>query len=105
MQVSGVRNLAEQEIRFDEGLNLFVGANGQGETSLLEAIYRLGTSRSFRTTHLGKLVSIGGGPARISGQGEVPGESLAVLLSGRERHYLKHGKAVPPSDYIGTMDV
>src|SRR5437867_13202310 len=87
------------------GLNLITGANGQGKTSVLEAIYLLGTTRSFRTPRLSEVVTIGGGTARVSGDGEAPGESLAVLITRSERRYLRHGKIVAPGDYLGTMDV
>lgn len=36
-------------MEFSPTLNLIVGANGSGKTSLLEAIHLLGTGRSFRT--------------------------------------------------------
>lgn len=105
MEISGVRSLAEQKIRFDEGLNLLVGDNGQGKSSVLESVYLLGTSRSYRTSRLAEVVTIGGGPARIAADGDHPGESLAVLLSGKERRFLKNGKVVAPGEYIGTLDV
>lgn len=105
IEISGVRNLADQEIRFDEGLNLLVGDNGQGKSSVLESVYLVGTSRSFRTSRLAEVVKIGGGPARIAAEGERPGETLAVLISGKERRFLKHGKIVAAAEYIGTLDV
>lgn len=42
------RNLSAGEIEFGPGLNLVVGANGQGKTNLLEAIYYFRFGRSFR---------------------------------------------------------
>src|SRR5882672_11058835 len=105
MQVSDVRNLAAQQIRFGEGLNLLVGSNGQGKSSVLEAVYLLGTTRSFRTSRLSEVIAAGRGPAQVSGEGKVPGERLAVSIARSERRYARHGKIVPPVEYIGTMDV
>ena len=106
MQVSDVRNLAGQQIRFGEGLNLLAGSNGQGKSSVLEAVYLLGTTRSFRTSRLMEIVTAGArGPALVSGEGSEPGERLAVSIARAERRYSRHGKVVAPSDYIGTMDV
>lgn len=48
LTVDGVRNLAGVEVEPGPELNLFVGANGAGKTSLLEALYCLGRGRSFR---------------------------------------------------------
>ena len=42
------RNLTRTDILPGERFNVFHGANGQGKTNLLEAIYLLGTMKSFR---------------------------------------------------------
>ena len=44
-----MRNLKPAELSFSPGLNVFLGDNGQGKTSLLESIAVGTTSRSFRT--------------------------------------------------------
>ena len=44
---------------FGPNVNLIVGENASGKTSLLEAIYFLSTGRSFRTTHLNDLITHG----------------------------------------------
>jgi len=50
--VSSVRNLGKQNIYFPSGVSILVGANGQGKTSILEAIHILSITRSFRTNTL-----------------------------------------------------
>jgi DNA replication and repair protein RecF len=50
LQVINFRNLQSVRGLFPPGLNLIYGANAQGKTNLLEAIYLLVTGRSFRTT-------------------------------------------------------
>jgi DNA replication and repair protein RecF len=45
----GVRNLLPAELDFSPQLNILWGDNGQGKTSLLEALVLATTSRSFRT--------------------------------------------------------
>ena len=52
----GVRNLLEGRVRPGSGLNVFVGANGSGKTSLLEACHVLALGRSFRTHRLARVV-------------------------------------------------
>jgi DNA replication and repair protein RecF len=56
LQISHVRNLSQVEIELVDGLNLFVGANGAGKTSLLEAVHLLARGRSFRTTRIGSVI-------------------------------------------------
>jgi DNA replication and repair protein RecF len=46
------RNLADAETDFHPQANIVVGRNGQGKTNLLEAIYFLATTKSFRTTRV-----------------------------------------------------
>lgn len=48
LKVFGFRNLQDQELEFQSGLNLIWGDNGQGKTSILEAIYLLSNRSSFR---------------------------------------------------------
>ncbi len=46
------RNLASLKQSFAPGSHLVLGANGVGKTSLLEAVYLLATTRSFRTPRI-----------------------------------------------------
>ncbi|MBF0296451.1 MAG: DNA replication/repair protein RecF [Magnetococcales bacterium] len=48
LRVRDFRNIAEAGLRFGPGLNLVVGANGQGKSNLLEAVGVLAMGRSFR---------------------------------------------------------
>lgn len=52
LQCHGFRNLKNTTLQFNSKLNIIVGSNGSGKSSLLEAIYTLSTSKSFRTKHL-----------------------------------------------------
>ncbi|MDF2179733.1 DNA replication/repair protein RecF [Aliiglaciecola sp. CAU 1673] len=49
IQISNFRNLAEVAISPARQLNVILGANGSGKSSILEAIHYLGFGRSFRT--------------------------------------------------------
>ena len=63
-----VRNLASVELEPAPHINVIAGNNGQGKTSVLEAIYALATSRSFRTTTTRELVRHSTPMARIRGR-------------------------------------
>ena len=68
-------------------MNLICGANGQGKTSLLEAIYLVATSRSFRTHRARELVSHGSEAGSVRAQlrdGAGVREQL-VAISGAQR--------------------
>jgi DNA replication and repair protein RecF len=54
--VSHFRNLVDGAFEPGPELNVITGDNGQGKTSLLEALYFAATTRSFRTEKLGALI-------------------------------------------------
>lgn len=49
LYIRGLRCLQEVDIELSAGLNLFVGDNGAGKTSVLEAAFLLSHGRSFRS--------------------------------------------------------
>ncbi len=51
------RNINSANLNFNPKINLIVGANGSGKTSLLEAICFLGLGRSFRTHLSNRVIS------------------------------------------------
>ena len=53
LEIQSFRNLAQINIDCAPSINFISGANGTGKTAILEAIYLLGSGRSFRT-HLSK---------------------------------------------------
>lgn len=55
LHTENFRNLASEPVQFHPTTNIIVGRNGQGKTNLLEAIYFLATTKSFRTPRAGSL--------------------------------------------------
>lgn len=54
-----LRGFSSVEIEPSQSLNVLLGSNAAGKTTVLEAIYLLSTARSFRSTHLSDLVRHG----------------------------------------------
>jgi DNA replication and repair protein RecF len=54
---SGIRNLVAADWQLGPRFNVVSGQNGQGKTNLLEALYVLCTTRSFRTAKLTELTA------------------------------------------------
>ena len=54
--LTNFRSYQEARLSFSPKVNCIVGANAQGKTNLLEALYFLSTGRSFRTPHLFHLI-------------------------------------------------
>jgi len=51
LSLTNFRNFARLDMDFPDGPLILVGANGQGKTSLLEAIYYIATLTSFHAVH------------------------------------------------------
>lgn len=49
MRMAGVRCLGDTELLLDPGINILIGCNGAGKTSVLEAVFLLSHARSFRS--------------------------------------------------------
>lgn len=65
LDLFGFRNLRQQRIETVRGLNLLLGANAAGKTSVLEALYLLGCGRSFRARQPKELIQHGMEQLRI----------------------------------------
>lgn len=56
LSINQFRNMIGAEIHCSPRFNLFFGDNAAGKTSILEAIYYLGTGKSFRTHHHDRII-------------------------------------------------
>lgn len=105
--VENFRNLAGSRIQFRGPVTLFYGSNAQGKTNLLEAIYMLGTTRSFRENRLKYLVREGSETTCLRGGVVRHGAShvLSVDLNLKGKQYRRDGATVPLSDYLQSLPV
>ena len=53
------RNYEKLSLTLDPGINIFYGANAQGKTNILEAVYLAGTSKSHRGTRDRDMIRMG----------------------------------------------
>ena len=103
------RNLASQPIAFHPRTNLVVGRNGQGKTNLLEAIYFLATTKSFRTPRLINVVRFGEANVFVSGllqRGVERTLSIGVEAAELRRRVLMiNEERVTLHDYLSAVSV
>ncbi|RYZ07230.1 MAG: DNA replication and repair protein RecF [Myxococcales bacterium] len=66
VKLASFRNIQSAQLAPSPRLNLIWGDNGQGKTSILEALYAVATTRSFRTDKLAQAVRSGELQARVS---------------------------------------
>ena len=86
LELRNYRNYARLELEPGPGLNLFLGANGQGKTNLLESVALLALTSSPRTRREAELVGPIAPEARVYGLIESGGQRteirMSVLLEG-----------------------
>ena len=104
------RNLAEADTQFHEHANILVGRNGQGKTNLLEAIYFLATTKSFRTSRIASTFRFGSPSVFVSGVLQRDGleKTLSVGLETaetRRRVLMINGEKVTLPAYLHAMSV
>jgi DNA replication and repair protein RecF len=109
LSIQRFRNLEEQRLSFHPAANLFVGDNGEGKTNLLEALYFLATTRSFRTTHTAHVIPLGGTTAFVSGEASAGGATISLSIgverseAGRRRELTMNGQRVPLRRYVDAL--
>jgi len=87
------RLFRETALHFRDGINLICGANGQGKTSLLEAIYLLVSGRSFRTTGRSDLIREGCDRFAVEAQFIKQGvdQRVSFFSDGKNKRVLHNG--------------
>jgi len=100
------RNLKSLDVAFEPGANLFFGGNGQGKSNLLEAIYVLANTKSFRTAHLGQCLQQGESQFFLQGEVRRNGIDRKIVLSWQAgvRDLRLHDKSALPLHYLGNLD-
>lgn len=104
------RNLETAEIEFHPEANVVVGRNGQGKTNLLEAIYFLATTRSFRTSRLASVFRFGAPGLFVSGVVERDGLTRTLSVGfeageSRRRILMINGEKVTLPLFLNALNV
>lgn len=84
LSLTNYRNFARLDMDLPQGPLLLVGANGQGKTSLLEAIYYLATFTSFHAVHDRELVNF-----LAARESLAVGRIVALFEKDNEQHRLE----------------
>jgi DNA replication and repair protein RecF len=93
-------------IDFAPGLNVLYGANAQGKSNWLEAVYLLATTKSFRTSHPRETINHEAKEALLRGaiaQGGLTKE-LQMLVTETSKQTFVNGKREAVTRYLGSFD-
>jgi DNA replication and repair protein RecF len=107
LRLRDLRNIREAELELDPALNVFVGRNAQGKTSVLEGLGLLARGRSFRTEQTPAVIRHGAASMSASGSARSGSRTtgLRVDVAPRSRRLLVDGREVPSREYQGRLEV
>jgi len=100
------RNYTETELLFSPGYNLVEGRNGRGKSNLVEAVFLLSTSRSYRSDPDRRLVRWGEGGYLVRGLFDREGEEyeLGLAFDGKNKQlYVNGNREERVSSIIGYV--
>jgi DNA replication and repair protein RecF len=109
--LANFRNYAHLELQPQAGLNVFVGANAQGKSNLLEAIAMLGTGKSFRSSRDSDLIAEGLELCAVSGDATIRagtvhlGCTIGKTIRGTRKNYTINGAGVRYARFLGNIRV
>ncbi|MCK9524352.1 MAG: DNA replication/repair protein RecF [Limnochordia bacterium] len=106
LSLHSFRNYENASLDLSQGINLFVGDNAQGKTNLLEAIYVLSLSKSYRTVRETELIQHGAQKAMIKAEvAKMASLDLAVIISDVEKkRLLVNHKSTTANSFVGCLN-
>ncbi|MCK8816611.1 DNA replication/repair protein RecF [Natroniella sulfidigena] len=102
------RNYNHEHLSFNQDLNLIIGANAQGKTNLLEAIYLLGTGSSHRTNIDSELIKWNEDKFYLKGELIKDNQKyqLEINSKGRSKEIkVNSNKLQRVSDLVGYLNI
>jgi len=105
---SQFRNYSHLTIYPKEGINLFIGNNAQGKTNILEGIYFLALTKTFKNTVEGNIIQFGENQAIVRAEVDNGkyGVDLEIQLNRHSKKVYKNGNNIKKyADYISNLNV
>ena len=96
LELHNLRNYEYLKVNFNKGINYIYGENASGKTNILEAIYFLSLTRSFRTSEIEELIKKDASFARILAKIDTQNVSKTLEISFNKsgKKILVNGKKV-----------
>lgn len=104
--LSGFRNYDEETVEFGKDVNVISGANAQGKTNLLEAVFLLTGAHSFRTWYDRELIGFDCDWASVLAEVDSGGRSQTIRLlfrKGQRRVVTVNGAKKSSNELSGVM--
>ncbi len=102
------RNYKNLNINFSDGINIIIGNNAQGKTNILESIYTLALTKSYRTTNDLNLIRLNQEKFIINGDIKIdrtPKKMSVEFQNNKKIVKINDNSIKRISDYIGNLMV
>lgn len=108
LKLTNFRNYSTLDIAFDKKINIFIGNNAQGKTSLLESIYLLSITKSHKTHKDKEMIRFNEDFAKVSAtiQKDEDLDELELIISKQGKKAIINSlEKRKISEYIGFFNV
>lgn len=105
ISLTNFRNYKNQSYDFSNSLNIITGPNGSGKTNLVEAIYYLSLSKSFRTNQDDVLINNSSNQAEISAvitEGEIT-KKIVIDITKDGKRILVNNKPIAKLSELASI--
>lgn len=108
IELNNYRNYEKLKLKFNKNINIIIGDNAQGKTNILEAIYFLSVTKSYRTNYEENLIKQGTDYFKIKASiksKNIP-KKLEVLFNKTQKSFfINKEKVKKMANYIGNFNV
>ena len=112
MQISSLkllnfRNYESLELSFSSKINMIYGKNGMGKTNIIEAIYMLGLTKTFRSNNDEIVIKRGKNIAKIEGKirDSILNSYKIIISNAGKRIKIDNNQISKISDYITKVNI
>lgn len=110
INLKNFRNYFKQDISFNKGINIIIGQNAKGKTNILESIYVLGLTKSYRTNTEVNLINFNESFFNISGKAKFDNGIVRMLGVNYNRNlekklFINKKEINRVSDYVSILNI
>ena len=107
LKLLNLRNYETLELKFSNKVNLIYGKNGMGKTNIIEAIYMLGLTKTFRSNNDDIVIKKGKNIAKIEGtiKDNIFNNYKIIISNAGKRIKIDNNKIAKVSDYITKVNI
>ena len=107
IRLTNFRNYEKLNLEFNPTKNIIIGENGEGKTNIVEALYVLSLSKSFRGSHEDVIIMNGCESTTIEGtvKDKYKDKYKLVLSKEGKRVFINNNKIDKISDYLSKINI